>query len=344
MLPPFEDLTVTTLTIIAVSNLTINLAKLFKYFPVTEYVVVQKKRGRKRKIQLPDPNRDLPSGSAIFLRYGPNIRGTLVKKKSKPKKTKKDKNFFLNSVTVEILLERNKLINIKLSNNGKFQITGCKDIKHISQALQHLMHHLYYMQEYTGETIFTITESNPRVIINIVMKNYYFSLDFGINRYKLDKFISENDTNEFISLFEEEDKITYVNIKLPLKNVDDVELDQLTFDIKEMMRSNPYSVKDYTTLNRVLLEEYKKLDKEDQSKIKRSSTKKDKYHTFLVFQSGAIIQSGRGPEMKDVYYKFVNLITENKDKFIEIVEDIENVSYKTEIDNVVKNVLKLEVG
>ena len=47
--------------------------------------------------------------------------------------------------------------------------------------------------------------------------------------------------------------------------------------------------------------------------------KKEKYHTFLVFHSGSIIQSGSGPEMENVYTKFVTILNQHRKEFEEIL-------------------------
>ena len=48
--PEFNDIKVSTKTFIAMTNLTIDLKKLFDYLPVTNYKVFPKKRGIKKKI------------------------------------------------------------------------------------------------------------------------------------------------------------------------------------------------------------------------------------------------------------------------------------------------------
>ena len=312
----FQDLDVTTLTIIAVSNLNININKLFKYLPVTEYILVQKRRGRKKKTEHRDPNEHIQNGSIICLQYGSQVRGTVLKKKSKSKKSKTEKNYFLNSVTVEIVIDKGKMINIKISSNGKFQITGCKDMNHVITGLQYLFHHMYYSQKYTGEDIYKMDGPEPKFIFDIVMKNFDFKLKFGINRYNLDDFITNN--TDFISLFEDEDKITYVNIKYKLNNYEDENVTQMTLDYDNLISHTPFCGFNFTSSTTVPYSEFKKLCVDE--KVRRTANKKAKYHTFLVFQSGAVIQSGRGPEMEQVYNKFMTTILGNKEKFIEITE------------------------
>ena len=46
--PVFEDIKVSTKTFIAMTNLIIDLKKLFDYLPITDYSVIPKKRGRKK--------------------------------------------------------------------------------------------------------------------------------------------------------------------------------------------------------------------------------------------------------------------------------------------------------
>ncbi len=308
-LPEFKDINISTKTIISVTNLIIDLNLLFKYLPITEYIVIPKKRGRKKKVSVPNPNIDVPAGSIICMKSKTNHRGTIIKQK----KSKTGK-YFLNSVTVEILLNEGKLINIKVSNNGKFQITGCKDDKHFVEALTYLFHHMDYSQRYIGEPIFTIKDQsvNPRAIFNVVMKNIDFNLKFGINRHKLDEFITQH--TSFISLFEDDNKSTYVNIKLPLKEKYDKTLNCMTFDLEKSKSCNPYTKENLITESKVDFSEYLELTKD------RAEKKDDKYHTFLVFQSGAVIQSGRGPEMEHVHNQFVDIIFKNRKEFEERIE------------------------
>lgn len=48
---------------------------------------------------------------------------------------------------------------------------------------------------------------------------------------------------------------------------------------------------------------------------KKKETKKDKYHTFLVFASGSVIMSSGGSEMKEVYNNIVNILIRNREHF-----------------------------
>lgn len=47
--PEFDDIVVSTKTFIVKTNLVMDLKKLFDFLPVTDYVMLPKKRGRKKK-------------------------------------------------------------------------------------------------------------------------------------------------------------------------------------------------------------------------------------------------------------------------------------------------------
>jgi hypothetical protein len=124
--PVFDTIPVSTKTVIATTNWNVDIKKLFKFLPITPYHVLPKKRGRKKKVEMVDLNKDVPNGSIVTLKYQETpkhekeIRGVEVKHK----KGSDLKGYFRNSVTVVMKVD-DKLLNFKISKNGKFQITGC---------------------------------------------------------------------------------------------------------------------------------------------------------------------------------------------------------------------------
>lgn len=48
--PKFEDIKVSTKTFIIMTNIVINLCELYLKLPITNYIVIPKKRGRKKKV------------------------------------------------------------------------------------------------------------------------------------------------------------------------------------------------------------------------------------------------------------------------------------------------------
>lgn len=324
----FDDVPVSTQTIITVSNLKFNLNLLYQYLPITPFIIVKKKRGRKKKTEETNPNQNISTGSIISVQYKTNIRGSILKESKKDNKT-----YFLNSITIVMILENNKLINSKISQNGKLQITGCKNMQQCYDMIKFLFKHIKEIEIQTGEKLFQLKlgskscNRNPTFIFNIVMKNIDFKVDFNINRELLNNFINEN-TN-YCSLFESSVN-TGVNIKIKSltpyeENLNSIELlPDLTIK-KEIV---PFT-------------SYVSLLDEKEKKEKKKESKKEKYHTFLVFHSGSIIQSGSGPDMKEIYNTFMNILLTNKNKFMEILNKHNN---ETDISETMDTMYNLKPG
>ena len=54
--PEFDDIKVSTKTYTASTNVEINIERLFNVIPIFDYIVQPKKRGRKKKGSLVNPN------------------------------------------------------------------------------------------------------------------------------------------------------------------------------------------------------------------------------------------------------------------------------------------------
>ncbi len=299
----FEEIAISTKTVIGISNLRINLENFYNYMPITDYTPPQKKRGRKRRIQISTTSNNIPFGSIISIQRKKEVRGAVLKTKKKTNdksdedentpRTGSEKDYFLHSVSLVVVLEDNKQINIKVSSNGKLQITGCKCDDHFIQAVISIYKTMIEVEKWTGESLFTLS-GDLEVVFNTVMQNMDFNVGFRINRYKLDKYI--NQYTNYCSIFEGS-LSTGVNIK--------VRSDPTVYPkILKIRYSNGQLDKFYTSF-----EEYKTL------LDKKKETKRDKHHTFLVFASGSIIMSSRGSEMKEVYDSLIDILTNNRKHF-----------------------------
>lgn len=299
---PFNNLKYSTKTIIAVTNMQINLELFHQNIPYLEYSFPKKKRGRKKQNEevVAHVNKldYFPIGSIIALQNKQDLKGELPKKKQNdPQK----KSFFRNSVTIQMKINHGKFVNGKICSNGKFQITGCSEDRYAYQFIYILYEKMLETAKHIGEDIVTLVKNNifktdyPTAIINVVMKNINFKIGFKIHREKLDEYIRTN--TPYYSLFLS-DLHTCVNIKMKsnhhteekldmivMKSKDDVEVQKIDFSLYSM----------YYDYN-------KKLNK-------------DKYHTFLVFYSGSVILSSSGPDTEDVYNEFVKIIRENTELF-----------------------------
>lgn len=318
--PNFDDIKVSTKTFIVVTNITLNIDKLFKFLPITEYILVPKRRGRKKKNEPADPNKDLASGSIITLEYQNNIRGVDMKKKKK-KDNKKRGNYFRNSVTIVMIVD-NKKINYKISRNGKFQMTGCKYDKHAESCVKWFWHYIKDtddIYQFTGAEGKVIDEDDEdedydpndrpalKAILVPAMRNIDFSLNFLVDREKLDAYF--NTCTEYHSLLETSFGYTGVNIKIPIvKPIQDLDLKQLECDNGEWI--DPVYVSYQTYLDM--------LPPKDVAK----KLKKARYNTFLVFHSGKVIMSGmEATFMRNVYYEFLEIVRECYDEIEERLDE-----------------------
>ena len=299
----FKDVPISTLTIISVSNLKFNLSLMYQYLPFTEYVVVKKKRGRKKKVETVNPNQHISPGSIISIRDKTNVRGSILKESKKDKKT-----YFLNSIAIVMVLENEKKINCKISQNGKFQITGCKTIEQCIEMIRYLFKHIKEIEIQTGQSMFSLkygsksTNRNPTFVFKIVMKNIDSKVNFNINREKLNQYINEH--TDYCSSFEI-GVDTGVNIKIKSNQPYEDELQSIEILPDLTIQRNIVPFQYYNSF----------LDEKEQKK----EVKKKSYHTFLVFHSGSIIQSGSGPEMCKVYEDFIRILVSQNKYFEEIL-------------------------
>jgi len=289
----FEDQKISTKTMVAVSNIDLNLIKIVDYLPITDYIAPIKKRGRKKKEVKVELNKDIADGSIITILFEGRLRGVCLKKRKK--------KYFRNSFTIVMLVE-GKLINFKVSGNGVYQITGCKS--HI-QAEKCILFFWDYIKN--NPDFFTINndiDTFPKFMFLECMQNIDFGVSFTIDRKKLAQFINK-ETN-YRALLETSFGYTGVNIKIPIKD------NILSLQIMEMSYQNDEWVKRTLTYGDYL----DTLPKKEQAK----KLKKQRYNTFLVFHSGKFIMSGICDAfMKDTYDQFTNTIKESYEKIMENV-------------------------
>ena len=290
----FEEIPISTRTIIVSTDVEINIENLYNNLPITEYKVSEKKRGRKKKGVIEEIKNTVEDGSIVSIKYQGNIRGVDLRKK------KKSNKFFRNAVTI-ILSVNNKLINLKITSNGKFQVTGCKDYENCQKAIKYLFDEIVkdkekYMCKY-GDSV--------NIIFNNVMTNKDFSVGFMINRENLDKIIN-NDT-EYNSLLETSFGYTGVNLKMKLNKNIDRTFDCLKLDLTNNIYTN-YQI-DYQTYLKRLTD--KELMKEN----------KDRHITFLIFQSGNVIMSGMNENFMKRYYEiFYDIVDKNREQLVDKLE------------------------
>jgi hypothetical protein len=299
----FDDIKISTQTIIGISNLNINIEKLFHVFRISPYRVIEKRRGRKRKDEVDPVPEILPTGSIVAVKFGDAIRGVDTKQRKKRCK------FFRNALTIVMFVD-GKLVNYKISKNGKFQFTGCKDGRHAIECIKHMWSHIHE-HDYAiinaklneEDVLYTINDNKPMVTVRFltVMTNIDFNIGFSINREKLDVFVNSN--THYNSLLETSFGYTGVNIKIKVPELIDFPIEHMSFD--PVQKTWVHETVMYSDFLRV-----------DPTYSKYGN--KNRYNTFLVFHSGNIIMSGFNPKyMADCYRDFGKLLIDNRSRIEE---------------------------
>jgi hypothetical protein len=312
----FDDIGISTETIIGKTNAKINISELYKMLPCVDYRLEPKKRGRRPKDEKKIDPPVLNEGDITYLEFEDEARGTPPKskrkknalkddkndKKDKKNDNKKNDNYFRNSLTI-VMWCGGKLINFKISKNGKFQFTGCKNDNNAHSCLTHIIRYINEASASGNKKILTIPQSvNMEVIYITVMANINFSLGFCVNKENLDDYVNKN--TEYYSLLETNFGYTGVNIKIPLPNLNDVPITKMIFDRQ---------TNEWTRLKMTYSEYFLTLDDKERTKEKN----KTRYNTFLVFQSGNVILSSPHKEcMRNTYHEFLNIIQTSRN-FIE---------------------------
>ena len=270
-----ENVPVSTKTIIATSNLQFDIIHVFEKLPL---------EGRTGDVFIK------------LLYYQNQTRGddSLLKKKNK--------KCFRNAVNVIMQVEQNKNVNFKLSKNGKFQLTGCKNENHAVHAVSFFIQQLF---RHCREHI-TVTPGATEVLVyfQTVMTNIDFSLGFCVDRQKLDHLL--NQKTPFHSLLETSFGYTGVNIKFPLVRP----WWKLDVPVVHLSLEGDFSwTLDYKSMDSV-------------GTFTNEQRVKKKYNTFLVFHSGNVIMSGMTKEtMTDHFDCFRGMI---RDWRGEIEEKLKN--------------------
>ena len=287
--PEFDDIKVSTKTFIAMTNLIIDLKKLFEFLPITEYTVIPKKRGRKKKDEVVEPINYIDHGSIVTLKHENKIRGVDLKQKKSQNKKKKSK-WFRNSFTTVIMLD-NKPVNFKICQNGMFQITGIKYDEQAEDCVKFIWSHI--KDEENNIYKYSRNFGTLEALFIPAMRNIDFSLGFNIDREKLSRYMSIQ--TEFHSLLETSFGYTGVNIKLPL------DLDIRKMKIKKLI----FKDDKWVSINTFYSEYLQHLSEKDQNK----KINKDRYNSLLVFHSGKVILSSINAEYaRDSYYNFLKII------------------------------------
>lgn len=202
------------------------------------------------------------------------------------------KRHFGNQITVYIHVV-DKMVTAKIFRTGKFHLTGCKRLEHQQHAVIELVRHIRTINTPEAPTI-TMEDNNPlTATLEVVMVNIDFHLGFDVDQRKLDRLL-QNETNDFYTIFETPVN-TSINIKLDYDDPEEKVFHQVVITGSPKKQTVKFTTTD---------------------ECPKAKSKDTRTHTFLVFSSSKVIQSGRyyDDQMEPAYRKFRDFITKNRNK------------------------------
>ena len=289
----FDDIKVSTTTIISSTNVEINLENFYQQIPVA-CIQVPRHFKRKKDIEKYINDQKLPVGTILNIEYKGDIKGFKVKKR-KQWTTEPNRKYFRNTLSVVIIGSDNIFANVKIPSIGKLQITGCKNMEQIYECIKNLWSTI---EKYPD--VYNLKGTHFYTTMRAVMTNIDFKLGFEINRQKLDTFI--NNYSNFHSLLETSLGYTGINIKKEYEHRNTL-IDTLEYKDGKWVSGKIY----YNDYIKTL------------SQIERSNElNKKRKNTFLVFCSGTTIMSGMSKEyMRDDFHEFMKFIEEHRSEIEE---------------------------
>jgi len=216
-----------------------------------------------------------------------------------------------------LICVKGKMITLKLFPNGKLHLTGCKTLEHQRSAIITLINAIRKAHS-SLEPTFLKADGPIKIILDVVMVNVDFNINFCINQRNLDKLLQNNAT-DFYTIYESSINNS-INIKLDYDEPLNKKYEQITIQGSIEKPKILFSTTDVCN---------------------ESKTNGRRTHTFLVFTSSKVIFSGRyyDNEMEIAYKKFNKFIIENKKK-IEFSE--KKASFNFNNIKCIENPIKIE--
>ena len=301
---PLDTLIITTRTVVADSNIVVDKEKLFEILPISEYALPERKRGRQKASDEPKspttPHvvRNLVSGSIVFAGYGNRTKGVSPKGST---------TTFKNSITIVMVIKQ-RLVNFKLTQNGRFHITGNNDNYHIEKCIKHMWK---LIQQYPE--IYTIDGTSVKVTVWPSMVNMKTNIGFRLDRQVLNTYV--NTQTEYISMFETSSGSASVNVKMPLKAAP-LTLNTLTHRSGKWVRGTTVENMD------VVSKPKSRARPKPAQPLERSGKMSDmsgRFVTFLVFHTGEVIMSSLDEQFMAPYFDIFAGILEKCRQEIEVI-------------------------
>lgn len=170
-----DDVTISTMTITCKIDTEFNVTNIGKYIDLKYNSIITVKHGN---------NEDKTTNRSLIIR------------KQSSQKNKKKKKAFYNQVTLIVKTKKNKNYNVKLFTNGAIQMTGCKSIDGIIEALTKIFEELKITKAIydfkQNKIIDKPFVTNEKVLsikniynVKICMINSNFGIGFNVDRDRL---------------------------------------------------------------------------------------------------------------------------------------------------------------
>ena len=336
---PYEELAVTTMTLVMTLTDEVKTEFAFYLLPITRILVQQTRQSSKCKL----PHCKIP-GSILSMRYRGNIRG-VIKNSNNPFKNavtidistkKKNISLKLSSLSIQMCGASSREDGLEAANHV---------ISHL-RKIQNILNKIHQSEDLAKQALEWVKNNTKGREI----KKVEYVNDIDCNKVKLKVYVSTVDylivdpinecpenldpeiitfllslSNDFINHNDYCKKLNFI------MNIEHVMNESLNIkDIDEAMVNYNYSLGfevDRTNLNKYIdgqngfISRYNNAlatsvtielpyEPSLNKSIKRRKNKVP-HHTFLVYKSGSVTQSGPGGDlMRDAYYLFMNTISD----------------------------------
>jgi len=297
----FDELKISTITVMVYSNIVFNYKEIYDNMVPTSIIPILTKKGKQPKIK----DVRAPEGDILSLRYGKKIRGLQSKIGNNGKAE------FPNQTSLYISLgDKNAHLMIFKSC---FKVAACRTIDEVTKATSLFWNRVKGLKNsYSLKT----PKEKPTFILETVMNNVDFKLGFNIDRKNLNDVMNSQEYKSF------------VGTKSKKKKQDND--DAISFQVYETTSSTQVPIKMFLPDPEKI--EYQKIV-DNNGKYELSTVYKNYLNpnpakpclnraSFMVFRSSKVIESTRLQSSTGEFYNlFMNIIRERKDEIKEILTE-----------------------
>jgi len=279
-----------TVTYVAAFNWSIDYISLFQHIRIPKLAKDPLQGVKKNNVKL-----NLPIGTVLRVKYKDVYKNVHVRGYG----ITEGEGAFRNSATVVMYI--GKIVVLKVPSSGKIHIAGCRTERQVYQAIHAIWNHIQHIRKVHPDIVKMAVGEMPKVIFSPVMNNISINMGFSINKKKVHEFLYKD--TEFL-VIPNDRKYAGVAAKLEVEGYKELPLVKHRFLDGKWYASNT-NWTEYLSM----------LKPKDRIKEEKA----ERYHTFLIFFSGRVIQTGPRYElMEDVFKYFVSSINGNRPR----IEDL----------------------